>query len=73
MSGETGLAKEVLAQALDTAQSDPSKSEDSLLHALLGEVLNHLSQSRSRADLDSFISYHLDNQGEDEWVITRGS
>ncbi|MEO1657389.1 MAG: hypothetical protein AAFR65_06680 [Pseudomonadota bacterium] len=72
MSGETSLAKDALAGALATARSDASQSEDSLLHALLGEVLTELSKSRSRKDLDSFIGYHLDNLGEDEWVVTRG-
>ncbi|MEM6746000.1 MAG: hypothetical protein AAF608_01120 [Pseudomonadota bacterium] len=72
MAGETTLARSVVGGAITSAQADGSQSADSVLHALLGEVLNELSKSRSRADLDSFISYHLDNLGEDEWVITRG-
>ncbi|MEO1041307.1 MAG: hypothetical protein AAFX52_03365 [Pseudomonadota bacterium] len=73
MAGETALARQLITNAVATAKADEAQSEDALLHALLGEVLSELAKSRKRSDLDSFISYHLDNLGEDEWVITRGS
>ncbi|MEM7741020.1 MAG: hypothetical protein AAF225_09495 [Pseudomonadota bacterium] len=73
MAGETTLARQLITDGLSRAKADGAQSEDSLLRALLGEVLSELSKSRKRADLDSFINHHLDNLGEDEWVITRGS
>lgn len=72
MSGEAAIAKRALENALQETEGDRSKTTDAVLLAFLGEALTKLSASRSRADIESYISYQLDNVGEEDWVITRG-
>ena len=72
MSGETKLAKNIVDEALAIVEGDAGKTKDALLNALLSQVLSELVQHRSRADLMSYIEYHLDNADETDWVITRG-
>ncbi len=72
MAGEATIAKRIIADALEAADQDANKTTEAMLFAVLTEALSELMKSRSRSDLEGFISYHLDNYDESEWVITRG-
>ena len=72
MAGEATIAKGIIADALEAAGKDANKTTEAMLFAVLTQALSELLKSRSRSDLEDFISYHLDNHDESEWVITRG-
>ena len=72
MAGETELAKQMIAEALGAADQHDQMTPDTLLYSLLSELLSELAQRRGRADLESYINFHLDNYDQSEWVITRG-
>ena len=72
MAGETKAAKRIIADALETAAQNKGQTAETILFAILVEALTELGKSRSRADLESYISFHFDNQNESEWVVTRG-
>ena len=72
MAGETTIAKQIIVDALKSAADETSQGQEPMLFAVLREALSELSQSRSRADIESYISFHLDNLKESEWVTTRG-
>jgi len=72
MSGENALAKTLVNDAIEQAEQSTSMSSDSMALAILSQVLRNLSGHRSRADLESYIEYDLDNQVESNMVITRG-
>jgi hypothetical protein len=72
MSGETTIAKEMIAGAMAQAEQDPGMSEDSMAHAILSAILTTLCASRSRRDIDNYIEFELDNQDDSDTVITRG-
>jgi hypothetical protein len=72
MSGENAQAKILVDEAIEQADQNSSMSSDSMALAILSRVLRNLSGNRSRADLESYIDYDLDNQVESNMVITRG-
>ena len=72
MSGENARAKTLVNDAIEQAEQSTSMSSDSMALAILSQVLRNLSGYRSRADLESYIEYDLDNQVESNMVITRG-
>ncbi|XOV89294.1 MAG: hypothetical protein ACFHX7_05225 [Pseudomonadota bacterium] len=72
MSGENALAKKLVSEALIEANNCPSMNPDSLALAILSQSLRVLSETRSRADLESYIDYDLDNLIDSDMVITRG-
>ncbi len=72
MAGEFTTADQVLAQAFDTADNDPSMSSEAMATALLCSLLSKMSKTQSRKNLDQLIAYHLDSQDDDEFVVTRG-
>jgi hypothetical protein len=72
MSGENAQAKILVNEAIEQADQNSSMSSDSMALAILSQVLCNLSGHRSRADLESYIEYDLDNQVESNMVITRG-
>jgi len=72
MSGEHSVARQLLAEALAEAESSPSMCPDTQALAILTAVLQTLSQTRSRKDVESFVAYNLENLVESDRVITRG-
>lgn len=72
MAGEFNVAREAIAQALQTAEDNRGMSSDVMASALLQTLLAHLIQSRTRQDLASLIEFQLESCGEEEFVITRG-
>lgn len=72
MAGEFAVAREAIAQALQTAENDGGMSGDVMASALLQTLLAHMIQNRTRRDLASLIEFQLESCGEDEFVITRG-
>jgi hypothetical protein len=72
MSGEHSIAKQLFMDAVAAADKNPSMCADAQALAILTTVLHELSKTRSRKDLDSYISYNLDNQVDSDLVITRG-
>ena len=72
MSGEYAIAKKLVADAINAAQQHAAMSADTQALAILATVLQELSKSRSRADLESYIAYSLDSLVESDLVITRG-
>lgn len=71
MSGENTLAKKLVEDAVTNATEDRSMCPDAMALAILSQSLRTLSESRSRADLESYIDYDLDNMVESDLVITR--
>ena len=72
MSGENTLAKQMIHDAISTAEAANTMDPDSMALAILSGVLRHLSDYRTRGDLESYIEYDLDNIVEQDMVITRG-
>ena len=72
MSGESAIAKDAIARVIASIKNDDSKSADAILFALLSQTLNELLATRSRDDIEQYISFHMNNYDETDWVITRG-
>ncbi len=72
MAGEYQVARDCVAQALARAAEDRGMSEEAMCNALLGTLVSHMAKGRTRKDLMSFIEFHVESVGEDEFVITRG-
>ena len=72
MSGANTLAAEMVSDAISKADVSNTMDADSMALAVLSQVLRHLSSYRSRADIESYIDFELDNVVEQDLVITRG-
>ena len=72
MSGENGCAKALVSESIEKAELSSSMSADSMALAMLSQLLQVLSETRSRKDIENYIEYDLDNMVESDMVITRG-
>jgi hypothetical protein len=72
MSGEAGIARELVRKALQAAEQDPKLDKDGMGRALISAVLAEYASYRSIADITAELQYLIDNLDEDTFVITRG-
>lgn len=75
MAGEYQLAQSTLVQLIETARSDNSMSEDTLLRALLTTCIESCAKTRSTENILQEVTYLLENvknDADEEYVITRG-
>ena len=72
MSGVNTIAKNLVSDAMELSEQDPSMDADAMGHAILSQILMTLSKSRTRKDIENYIEYDLDNQVDSDIVITRG-
>ena len=72
MAGEFDVARQLVAEAMQAATTDPHMSTAVMANALLHSVLAQMLASRTRKDLASLIEFQLESCGEEEFVITRG-
>lgn len=71
MRDESALAKDIISTALETADTNPSMSAESLSNALLTALVYQLLKSRSKRNILDFVEYDLDHAGSEFEVVTR--
>jgi hypothetical protein len=72
VAGEFDYARQIIAQAMQSATADPRMSTDVMASALLQSVIAQMLETRTRKDMASLIEFQLESCGEEEFVITRG-
>ena len=72
MAGEYAVARQLIADAIGSAETESTMDSQAMAIALLRELLGQLASSHSRKDLDNLIQYQLDSQDSDEFLVTRG-
>ena len=72
MAGEASYAQQLVTDAMNHADNDPSLSKDAMGRAIINAVLSEYRKYRNVADITSELHYIIDNLDEDEFVITRG-
>jgi hypothetical protein len=72
MSGETSIAKELVANAMAAAEQDPKQDKDAMGRALIVAVLGEFAKYRPARDISAQLQYLADNLEEEHFVITRG-
>jgi len=72
MSGETSIARDLVARALAAADQDPKQDKGAMARALIVAVLGELARYRTASEISSELQYLVDNLEEEDLVITRG-
>jgi len=72
MSGETPIARELVAKAMAAAEQDPTQDKDAMGRALIVAVLGEFAKYRAASDIAAELQYLADNLEEEDFVITRG-
>jgi hypothetical protein len=72
MAGEYTIATKLVADAVKEAKDTHSMCPETMANALLGQVLSQMSRNKTRADVESYINFELDNLGGEFMIATRG-
>jgi hypothetical protein len=72
MSGESQIAKELVARAMAAAEQDPNQDKDTMGRAVIHAVLAEFARYRRAGDIAQELQYLADNLEEEDFVITRG-
>jgi hypothetical protein len=72
MAGESPYAQQLVTQAMQHADREPTLSKDAMGRAIINAVLDEYRKYRTSQDIGSELQYIVDNLDEDEFVITRG-
>jgi len=72
MAGEYTIATKVVADAIKEAEDANNMCPETMANALLGQVLSQMSKNKTRADVESYVNFELDNLGGEFMIATRG-
>ena len=72
MSGEYSLAKKVIEEALQLALEKHHMDRETLLNALLNEVIQEVAKDKDQKDTLNMVQFIINNLSAKEFLITRG-
>ena len=72
MAGEYTIATKVVADAIQEAEDANSMCPETMATALLGQVLAQMTKNKTRADVESYVNFEMDNLAGEFMIATRG-